>query len=32
MDRRFFENDNIDDLLNNESPENFQKIDEEDDK
>lgn len=29
MDRRFFENDNIEDLTKNEGPENFQKIDEE---
>lgn len=29
MDRRFFENDNVEDLSKNESPENFQKIDEE---
>lgn len=29
MDRRFFENDNIEDLTNNEGPENFQKIEEE---
>ena len=30
MDRRFFENDNIEDLSQNKSPKNFQKIDEED--
>lgn len=30
MDRRFFENDNVEDLSQNKSPKNFQKIDEED--
>ncbi len=30
MDRRFFENDNVEDLSKNESQKNFQKIDEED--
>ena len=30
MDRRFFENDNLEDLSKDESPKSFQKIDEED--
>ena len=29
MDRRFFENDNVEDLSKNESPKSFQKIEEE---